>query len=134
MRWQKPDLLFADCGDLEFAAEEAARSVLRNQGQVHSAGSRVLVERTIVSITMVPPPRTSSFFTWAELAIRNGTGQSSEIRHTFVEFVLVVAITWPGVANHLDVVAIRIQHVGSVVIRMVTASYARRSVRPSSCT
>jgi gamma-glutamyl-gamma-aminobutyraldehyde dehydrogenase len=44
---KSPNLVFADCGNLKFAAEEAARSVLRNQGQVCSAGSRVLVERTI---------------------------------------------------------------------------------------
>lgn len=44
---KSPNIVFADCADPEHAASEAARSVLRNQGQVCSAGSRLLVERSI---------------------------------------------------------------------------------------
>ncbi len=45
---KSPNIIFADCIDQRYAAEEAARSVLRNQGQVCSAGSRLLVERSIL--------------------------------------------------------------------------------------
>lgn len=44
---KSPNIIFADYTDLEYAASEAAKSVLRNQGQVCSAASRVLVNRKI---------------------------------------------------------------------------------------
>lgn len=45
---KSPNLVFADCADIDRAAAESARSVFRNQGQVCSAATRVLVERKIV--------------------------------------------------------------------------------------
>ncbi|HEV2594580.1 MAG TPA: aldehyde dehydrogenase family protein [Sphingomicrobium sp.] len=47
---KSPNLVFADCIDLDRAAAESARSVFRNQGQVCSAATRVLVERRIADI------------------------------------------------------------------------------------
>ena len=44
---KSPNIVFADFPDLDEAARESARSVFRNQGQVCSAGSRLLVERSI---------------------------------------------------------------------------------------
>ena len=44
---KSPNLVFEDCNDLDEAAAESARSVFRNQGQVCSAGSRLLVEDSI---------------------------------------------------------------------------------------
>lgn len=43
------NVVFADCPDFDFTAREAARSVFRNKGEVCSAGSRVLVERSILN-------------------------------------------------------------------------------------
>jgi len=44
---KSPNLVFADCPDVGLAAAESARSVFRNQGQVCSAATRVLVEEEI---------------------------------------------------------------------------------------
>ena len=44
---KSPNLVFADCPDLDRAAAESARSVFRNQGEVCSAGGRLLVEHEI---------------------------------------------------------------------------------------
>jgi len=41
------NLVFADCQDLELAAEKAAFGIFFNQGEVCSANSRLLVERSI---------------------------------------------------------------------------------------
>lgn len=41
------NLVFADCQDLDLAAEKAAFGIFFNQGEVCSANSRLLVERTI---------------------------------------------------------------------------------------
>lgn len=41
------NIIFADCKDLELAAEKAAFGICFNQGEVCSANSRLLVERTI---------------------------------------------------------------------------------------
>jgi gamma-glutamyl-gamma-aminobutyraldehyde dehydrogenase len=45
---KSPNLIFADCADLDAAAERAAFGIFFNQGEVCSANSRVLVERAIV--------------------------------------------------------------------------------------
>lgn len=44
---KSPQLVFADGVDLDVAADHIAASVLTNQGQICSAGSRLLVERSI---------------------------------------------------------------------------------------
>jgi len=44
---KSPNLVFADCADLDAAAERAAFGIFFNQGEVCSANSRVLVERAI---------------------------------------------------------------------------------------
>ncbi len=44
---KSPNLVFADCGDLDAAADMAALGIFFNQGQVCSANSRLLVERGI---------------------------------------------------------------------------------------
>lgn len=44
---KSPNLVFADCGDLDLAAEKAAFGIFFNQGEVCSANSRLLVERSI---------------------------------------------------------------------------------------
>lgn len=45
---KSPNLIFADCADLEAAAHAAAAGIFYNQGEVCSANSRVLVERSIL--------------------------------------------------------------------------------------
>ncbi len=42
-----PNIVFADCPDLQAAAEASARAIFFNQGEVCTAGSRLLVEHTI---------------------------------------------------------------------------------------
>jgi 4-(gamma-glutamylamino)butanal dehydrogenase len=44
---KSPNLVFADCQDLDLAAEKAAFGIFFNQGQVCSANSRLLVQRDI---------------------------------------------------------------------------------------
>ena len=44
---KSPNLVFADCADLDAAAEAAALGIFFNQGEVCSANSRLLVERRI---------------------------------------------------------------------------------------
>ncbi len=44
---KSPNLVFADCRDLDLAAEKAAFGIFFNQGAVCSANSRLLVERSI---------------------------------------------------------------------------------------
>ncbi|HGE2112960.1 TPA: aldehyde dehydrogenase family protein, partial [Pseudomonas aeruginosa] len=44
---KSPNLVFADCRDLDLAAEKAAFGIFFNQGEVCSANSRLLVERSI---------------------------------------------------------------------------------------
>ncbi|WP_040262626.1 aldehyde dehydrogenase [Pseudomonas massiliensis] len=44
---KSPNLVFADCQDLDHAAEKAAFGIFFNQGQVCSANSRLLVQREI---------------------------------------------------------------------------------------
>jgi 4-(gamma-glutamylamino)butanal dehydrogenase len=44
---KSPNLVFADCTDLDRAAEMAAFGIFSNQGEVCSANSRLLVERSI---------------------------------------------------------------------------------------
>lgn len=44
---KSPNLVFADCGDLDRAADMAAFGIFFNQGQVCSANSRLYVERRI---------------------------------------------------------------------------------------
>ena len=44
---KSPNLIFADCADLDLAAAKAAFSAFFNQGEVCSANSRLLVERRI---------------------------------------------------------------------------------------
>lgn len=44
---KSPNLVFADCRDLDQAAEKAAFGIFFNQGEVCSANSRLLVERSI---------------------------------------------------------------------------------------
>ncbi|WP_214471186.1 aldehyde dehydrogenase [Mesorhizobium sp. dw_380] len=44
---KSPNLVFADCGDLDAAADMAAFGIFFNQGEVCSANSRLLVERGI---------------------------------------------------------------------------------------
>ncbi|MGC6484639.1 MAG: aldehyde dehydrogenase [Candidatus Puniceispirillales bacterium] len=44
---KSPNLVFADCADLEAAADMAAFGIFFNQGEVCSANSRLLVERSI---------------------------------------------------------------------------------------
>ncbi|WP_322418193.1 aldehyde dehydrogenase [Mesorhizobium huakuii] len=43
---KSPNLVFADCGDLDAAADMAAFGIFFNQGEVCSANSRLLVERS----------------------------------------------------------------------------------------
>jgi len=45
---KSPQIVFADCPDLDAAAEAAAWGVFYNQGQVCTAASRLLVERAIL--------------------------------------------------------------------------------------
>ena len=44
---KSPNLIFADCHDLEAASKMAAFSIFFNQGEVCSANSRLLIERSI---------------------------------------------------------------------------------------
>ena len=44
---KSPNIIFADCPDLDAAAEAAAIAIFFNQGEVCSAGSRLLVENNI---------------------------------------------------------------------------------------
>ena len=44
---KSPNLVFADCTDLDLAADKAAFGIFFNQGEVCSANSRLLVERSI---------------------------------------------------------------------------------------
>ncbi|MGN5933539.1 aldehyde dehydrogenase family protein, partial [Pseudomonas aeruginosa] len=44
---KSPNLVFADCRDLDLAGEKAAFGIFFNQGEVCSATSRWLVERSI---------------------------------------------------------------------------------------
>ena len=44
---KSPHIIFADCPDLEKAATEAAWGIFYNSGQVCTAGSRLLVQRSI---------------------------------------------------------------------------------------
>ncbi|MGZ0703233.1 aldehyde dehydrogenase [Pseudomonas sp. L5B5] len=44
---KSPNLVFADCQDLDLAAEKAAFGIFYNQGEVCSANSRLLVQRSI---------------------------------------------------------------------------------------
>jgi len=44
---KSPNLVFADCGDLDAAADMAAFGIFFNQGEVCSANSRLLVQRSI---------------------------------------------------------------------------------------
>ncbi|MEP9365971.1 aldehyde dehydrogenase [Xanthobacter sp. VNH20] len=44
---KSPNLIFADCEDLDAAADMAAAGIFFNQGEVCSANSRLLVERSI---------------------------------------------------------------------------------------
>ena len=44
---KSPNLVFADCGDLDVAADMAAFGIFFNQGEVCSANSRLYVERSI---------------------------------------------------------------------------------------
>nr|WP_284739157.1 aldehyde dehydrogenase [Pseudomonas sp. CG7] len=44
---KSPNLVFADCQDLDLAAQKAAFGIFFNQGEVCSANSRLLVERSI---------------------------------------------------------------------------------------
>ncbi|MCW2271495.1 Aldehyde dehydrogenase PuuC [compost metagenome] len=44
---KSPNLVFADCQDLDLAAEKAAFGIFFNQGEVCSANSRLLVQRSI---------------------------------------------------------------------------------------
>lgn len=44
---KSPNLVFADCADLDAAADMAALGIFFNQGEVCSANSRLLVERSI---------------------------------------------------------------------------------------
>ncbi|MDX1466827.1 MAG: aldehyde dehydrogenase family protein, partial [Halomonas sp.] len=44
---KSPNLVFADCKDLDRVAEHAAAAIFHNQGEVCIAGSRLLVENTI---------------------------------------------------------------------------------------
>lgn len=47
---KSPQIVFADGVDLDAAAETIARSLLTNQGQICSVGSRLLVQRSIESV------------------------------------------------------------------------------------
>jgi 4-guanidinobutyraldehyde dehydrogenase/NAD-dependent aldehyde dehydrogenase len=44
---KSPNIVFADAPDLQAAAESAAGAIAFNQGEVCTAGSRLLVERSI---------------------------------------------------------------------------------------
>ncbi|MBU2856096.1 aldehyde dehydrogenase [Acidithiobacillus ferrooxidans] len=44
---KSPNIIFADCDDLDAAAQAAAMAIFFNQGEVCSAGSRLLVENSI---------------------------------------------------------------------------------------
>ncbi|WP_215857000.1 aldehyde dehydrogenase [Acidithiobacillus ferridurans] len=44
---KSPNIVFADCSDLDAAAEAATTAIFFNQGEVCSAGSRLLVENSI---------------------------------------------------------------------------------------
>ncbi|WP_259698451.1 aldehyde dehydrogenase family protein, partial [Pseudomonas fluorescens] len=44
---KSPNIVFADAPDLQAAAESAASAIAFNQGEVCTAGSRLLVERSI---------------------------------------------------------------------------------------
>ena len=47
---KSPNLVFADCADLDEAADKAALGIFYNQGEVCSATSRLLVERSIAEV------------------------------------------------------------------------------------
>jgi len=49
---KSPNLIFSDCGDLELAADKAAFGIFWNQGEICSASSRLLVERSIKDETL----------------------------------------------------------------------------------
>ena len=44
---KSPNIVFADCGNLDLAADKAAFGIFWNQGEICSANSRLLVERSI---------------------------------------------------------------------------------------
>jgi len=47
---KSPNLIFADCEDLDAAADMAAFGIFFNQGEICSANSRLLVERSICDV------------------------------------------------------------------------------------
>lgn len=47
---KSPNLIFADCDDLDAAADMAAFGIFFNQGEICSANSRLLVERSICDV------------------------------------------------------------------------------------
>ena len=47
---KSPNLVFADCDDLDAAADMAAFGIFYNQGEICSANSRLLVERSIADV------------------------------------------------------------------------------------
>ena len=44
---KSPNIIFADCPDLDTAAESSAYAIFGNQGEVCSAGSRLIIQREI---------------------------------------------------------------------------------------
>jgi len=44
---KSPNIIFADCDDLDRAAEAAAYAIFGNQGEVCSAGSRLIIQKDI---------------------------------------------------------------------------------------
>ena len=44
---KSPNIIFADCEDLDAAAEASAYAIFGNQGEVCSAGSRLIIQKEI---------------------------------------------------------------------------------------
>ena len=44
---KSPNIIFADCDDLDRAAEASAYAIFGNQGEVCSAGSRLIIQKDI---------------------------------------------------------------------------------------
>lgn len=59
---KSPNIIFADAPDLEAAAAAAAFAIFLNSGQVCAAGSRLLVERSILEPVLETIKRTSAMF------------------------------------------------------------------------
>jgi gamma-glutamyl-gamma-aminobutyraldehyde dehydrogenase len=87
---KSPQIVFADCDDLDAAAENAAWGVFYNQGQVCTAASRLLVEDSIKDafVSRVETiARTIKVGDPLDPATRFGAMVSSRQMHTALEYI-----------------------------------------------